>query len=486
MLNGRGLYREGKTLVMDPEKGKDPMEYVEGLLRMKAKYDVVIKTSFHGDRNFVNALHQSFEHFVNLNSRSPEYISLYVDDKLRRGLKGASEEEIESVLDRVMTLFRFLQEKDVFEKYYKQHLAKRLLAGRTTSDDAEKSFILKLKTECGYQFTSKIEGMFNDMRTSRDTMTAFRAHLEERAKSGAGRGVAPMDHEGNSVEGMVGSSGNTLGGAGSSFSSRGSLMAVDSEMGRGASGVLGGIDLSVQVLTTGSWPTPGGTAVPQCTLPPQLAAACERYTNFYLSTHNGRRLSWLTSMGTADLRATFGDTKRELQVSTYQMCILLLFNNADKISYRDIAAATNIPADDLKRSLQSLACVKGRNVLRKEPMSKEVNDDDDFVFNDRFTSKLLKVKIGTVSAQRESEPEKRETRQRIEDDRKPQIEAAIVRIMKARRQLDHNSMVQEVTKQLSSRFVPNPVDIKKHIENLIEREFIERDRNDRKLYIYLA
>jgi len=56
-------------------------------------------------------------------------------------------------------------------------------------------------------------------------------------------------------------------------------------------------------------------------------------------------------------------------------------------------------------------------------MSKEVNDDDVFLFNDRFTSKLLKVKIGTVSAQRESEPEKRETRQRIEDDRKPQIEA---------------------------------------------------------------
>jgi len=173
-------------------------------------------------------------------------------------------------------------------------------------------------------------------------------------------------------------------------------------------------------------------------------------------------------------------------VSTYQMCILLLFNDADTMSYKDIALATTIPADDLKRSLQSLACVKGRNVLRKEPMSKEVNDDDVFVFNDKFTSKLLKVKIGTVSAQRESEPEKHETRQRIEDDRKPQIEAAIVRIMKARRQLDHNGVVQEVTKQLSSRFSPNPTDIKKHLENLIEREFIERDRNDRKLYIYLA
>ena len=218
-----------------------------------------------------------------------------------------------------------------------------------------------------------------------------------------------------------------------------------------------------------------------------LQPACEAFKNFYLASHSGRRLYWLTSMGSADLRATFADgVKRELSVSTYAMCVLLLFNDQDEIGYKDIATATAIPAVDLKRTLQSLACVKGRNVLRKEPMSRDVNDDDVFAFNDKFTSKLLKVKIGTVSAQKESEPEKMQTRRRIDDDRKPQIEAAIVRIMKARRRLDHNSVVQEVTKQLSSRFIPDLADIKKHLENLIEREFIERDRNDRRLYIYMA
>lgn len=74
----------------------------------------------------------------------------------------------------------------------------------------------------------------------------------------------------------------------------------------------------------------------------------------------------------------------------------------------------------------------------------------------------------------------------VEEDRKPQIEAAIVRIMKARRTLDHHSIVTEVTRQLSSRFMPNPTVIKKRIESLIEREFIERDEKDRKLYRYLA
>ena len=57
--------------------------------------------------------------------------------------------------------------------------------------------------------------------------------------------------------------------------------------------------------------------------------------------------------------------------------------------------------------------VQGRNVLRKEPMSKEVEDGDAFLFNEGFTSKFFKVKIGTVSAQRESEPEKQETRLKV-------------------------------------------------------------------------
>ncbi len=38
----------------------------------------------------------------------------------------------------------------------------------------------------------------------------------------------------------------------------------------------------------------------------------------------------------------------------------------------------------------------------------------------------------------------------------------------------------------SGRFIPAPTVIKKRIESLIEREFLERDPNDRKLYRYLA
>ncbi|KAJ0818018.1 putative cullin protein, neddylation [Helianthus annuus] len=418
----------GKQLVTDPERVKDPVEFVQRLLDEKAKHDKIVNLAFNSDKTFQNALNSSFEYFINLNVRSPEFISLFVDDKLRRGLKGASEEDVEIILDKVMVLFRYLQEKDVFEKYYKQHLAKRLLSGRSVSEDAERSLILKLKTECGYQFTSKLEGMFTDMKTSHDTMQGFYEAM--------GRALA------------------------------------------------NGPILSVQVLTTGSWPT---QSIPACNLPHEILTVCERFKTYYLGTHNGRRLTWQTNMGSADIKATFsGGKKHELNVSTYQMCVLMLFNNVDQLSYKEIEQAVEIPTVELKRCLQSLACAKGKNVLRKEPMSKDVSENDSFFFNDSFSSKLYKVKIGTVVAQKESEPEKQETRHRVEEDRKPQIEAAIVRIMKARRVLDHNNIVAEVTKQLQSRFLANPIVIKKRIESLIEREFLERDREDRKLYRYLA
>jgi cullin 3 len=53
-----------------------------------------------------SAAAQAFEHFINLNQRSPEYISLFIDDKLRKGLKGLNDTDVETVLDKVMSLFR--------------------------------------------------------------------------------------------------------------------------------------------------------------------------------------------------------------------------------------------------------------------------------------------------------------------------------------------------------------------------------------------
>lgn len=426
LMSGHVKGRGQQLVAEEPGAARDPVEFVKGLLALRDKYQSIIQGAFSGDKTFFNALNSTFEYFINLNQRSPEYISLFVDEQMRKGMRGTSEDEVEAMLDKVVMLFRYLQEKDVFEKYYKQHLAKRLLGGRSISDDVERSMIQKLKQECGYQFTSKLEGMFMDMKVSADTQDKFRA------ANGSSK--------------------------------------VES------------IDLSVQVLTTGFWPTQvsGG-----CNLPAPVARCCEVFREHYLKQHSGRRLQWQTSMGNADLKAQFGASRHEINVSTYMMCVLLLFNDNDRLSYADIARDTAIAPAELKRTLQSLACGKFK-LLLKEPKGREVDESDAFSFNASFSSKQLRFKVGTVSAQRETEAEKHETRQKVDEDRKPQIEAAIVRIMKSRKEMEHNALIADVTAQLTARFMPHPNVIKKRIESLIEREFLERDKNNWRMYKYLA
>lgn len=91
-----------------------------------------------------------------------------------------------------------------------------------------------------------------------------------------------------------------------------------------------------------------------------------------------------------------------------------------------------------------------------------------------------------MTATKETEAEKAETRIKVDEDRKPHVEAAIVRTMKSRKVLEHNLLVAEVTSQLRSRFLADPTMVKKRIESLIEREFLEREKTDWRTYRYLA
>jgi cullin 3 len=140
---------------------------------------------------------------------------------------------------------------------------------------------------------------------------------------------------------------------------------------------------------------------------------------------------------------------------------------AHTVSLQDIKEASGIEDNDLKRHLQSLACAKYK-VLKKHPPGRDVSAEDSFSFSTGFSSNLQKIKISTISARVENAEERKETQDRVDEERRHQTEACIVRIMKDRKHLGHNELVNEVTRQLASRFKPDPLNIKKRIEGLIE------------------
>lgn len=82
------------------------------------------------------------------------------------------------MLNKTIALFRFLTEKDVFEKYSNSHLAKRLVQGRSVSDDAERGMLAKFKVEAGAAFTKAAEGMMKDVKISEEMIPAFKRYQE--------------------------------------------------------------------------------------------------------------------------------------------------------------------------------------------------------------------------------------------------------------------------------------------------------------------
>lgn len=425
--------KQGKLLVANPEKDKS---MVSELLTFKEQMDKVVNDCFMSQERFINSLKEAFEHFINQRPNKPaELIAKYIDARLRSGNKEATEEELEKMLDRILVLFRFIHGKDVFEAFYKKDLAKRLLVNKSASVDAEKSMLTKLKQECGAAFTGKLEGMFKDIEVSKDIMLNFRTYL-------ANAKIAPS------------------------------------------------LDIYVNVLTMGFWPTyqPIKITIPQFMLKHQ-----DFFEKFYTQKHSGRKLQWQPNLDqctlVADYRASQGDnsnddrrSRHELQVSLFQAIVLLLFNSKDELTYKEILEATSIESLELKRTLQSLACGKTR-VIIKDPKGKDVTEDDKFLYNSKFQYHLFKVKINQVQL-KETQEEQAMTQEKVFQDRQYQIDAAIVRVMKTRKKLSHQLLLNEVFDLL--RFSVRAQDMKARIESLIERDFLKREPDNVNIYNYVA
>ena len=466
------LAREtGERLVEAEGADQNPVDFVRDLLELQDKYDRVVREAFLEDKLFHKSLKDAFEFFINKNQRCAQYLSLYLDDLMKNRVKAlAEEQELGTRVDRVIVLFRYLHDKDVFESFYKSHLAKRLLSGRSVSEDAESVVIKKLKTECGYLFTSKLEGMFKDIRLSKETMDKF--------NSARPRGVAGAAAAGAGARAAAA----TASSSSSSSSAAAAAAAATTAEGRSAPPAP---ELGVTVLTAGFWPT---ESAKPCNLPADVTPICENFATFYLGCHSGRRLTYQTNLGSADLRAAFASGRtHEFNVSTYQMCALMLFAppHVQQLSFSEIAQATAVPEQELKRHLISLVAPKFK-ILNKEPKGKTLEPDSVFTVNNEYTSKAYRVKVPLVSSRENLDGRAPSVPEQVEEDRRHLIEAAIVRIMKARKTLEHNLLIAEVHKQMSVRFQPSPQQIKKRIESLIEREYLERSAQDRKMLSYLA
>jgi cullin 1 len=349
----------------DAEK-LEPKTYVDALLEVHTQYQGLVKRAFNDEPEFTRSLDNACREFVNRNevcksgsNKSPELLAKYADVLLKKGGAGAEEAELEATLTQIMTVFSYIEDKDVFQKFYSRMLAKRLVQSGSTSDDAETSMISKLKEKCGFEYTNKLQRMFQDMQISKDLNTGFKEHAES----------------------------------------------LDSKV----------LDSQYSILGTGFWPLnpPNTTFDP----PIEITTDTERFQRFYKNKHEGRKLTWLWQLCKGEVRTGYvknTKTPYTFQVSLYQMAILLLFNEKDKNTYDEIATATQLNAESLDPSLVILCKAK---VLIMSGDGDKPGPGKTFALNYDFKAKKLRVNLN-VGMKSEQKQEEAETNKTIEEDRK--------------------------------------------------------------------
>ncbi|XP_028933463.1 cullin-2 isoform X1 [Ornithorhynchus anatinus] len=457
------IHDEGLRATSNLSQENMPTQFVESVLEVHSKFVQLINTVLNGDQHFMSALDKALTSVVNYREpksicKAPELLAKYCDNLLKKSAKGMTENEVEDKLTSFITVFKYIDDKDVFQKFYARMLAKRLIHGLSMSMDSEEAMINKLKQACGYEFTSKLHRMYTDMSVSADLNNKFNNFIKNQDTT------------------------------------------IDL-----------GISFQIYVLQAGAWPltqAPSSTfAIPQeleksvqmspvrqvgSVLQPRTPTAfgkkllvyvyMEQFELFYSQHFSGRKLTWLHYLCTGEVKMNYLCKPYVAMVTTYQMAVLLAFNNSETISYKELQDSTQMNEKELTKTIKSLLDVK---MINHDSEKEDIDAESTFSLNMNFSSKRTKFKI-TTSMQKDTPQEMEQTRSAVDEDRKMYLQAAIVRIMKARKVLRHNALIQEVISQSRARFNPSISMIKKCIEVLIDKQYIERSQASADEYSYVA
>ncbi|CAH0491026.1 unnamed protein product [Peronospora farinosa] len=436
------------------EATKNPEGYIEALVQVRNKYFNLIKDAFNFHPLMRTALDQACRTFANSHPRLPELLAKYTHylmshEKKHGGSRALPspgsprptlimDDMLEQKIENVSVVFCLIDDKDIFKKYYSKFLAKRLIKGTSASNDMEILLILKLRDICGCDFVSKLQKMLKDKMLSKELMESFTAWLEEK------------DIELRSEDASH-------------------AIAIDFHH---------TVTYHCDVLTAGAWPISIAAAEHKVFLPPAVEAHTSLFTRFYTGRSTGRKLLWVHNLSYGMIQSHCFEKRYEFLLSFYQMLILMQFNTAKEITRSNIVRLTNIPEQDCTHHMASL-------IKSKLLISDGAAENPTYTINFGFTSRKLRHSA-VPNTPVESPKALKVTIRDVKEDRKMSLQAAIVRVLKTRRDIYQAQLVHEVSEMLVNQFVPTATAIKQNVEILIQKEYLRRHGDDHARFLYVA
>eukprot|EP00981_Chlorochromonas_danica_P008980 scaffold2390_cov167-Ochromonas_danica.AAC.4 len=461
ILFQKRIFEEGKRIVEEylnnlPTAStlkSDTQTYlvISSLLKLYTSSCDIVEAHFAKHTLFGKAIHGAFSDLLNhddlfiLSDSAAELLANYCNHLLRSTTSTCQMsvvQDIESELEHTIALVEDLKEKDLFAEVSRHLLASRTLFSSTNkSYELDILFVNKLKVHFGARFTAKMERMINDITVNKEQEYVFQQfYLEKKA--------------------------------------------MNKDL----------FEFSAQVLTLGHWPV--FSSLSEASLPANMIAALDIFKGYYNQRlySSRRRLTWIHSLGRVEMLAVMGSSSYELHLNTLQAAILLLFNSLpsrEDLSFSFLQHTLQLPADVIVRLLKSLSLEKCRILIRTSSdqddseASHPISSTDRFRPNQSFTSSTPTLRIPMCSLGDMTTMSVVNSSPNLEQDRLFAIEAAIVRVMKVRRQLSHQLLVTEVLNHLTL-FKPDSRALKQRIEALIERNYLERDADQPQSYLYVA
>jgi cullin 1 len=363
-----------------------------------------------------------------------EIMARFCDGILRQTYKDIveSREKEYEIFEEISIYLSYESEKDIFCEVYKHLLIKRLLMGNYDID-SEKYILSKIKGKYGYSLMRHSEMMINDFEISKDINRDFTGSI--------------------SFEIELGESKKNF-----------------------ACAVISSNNLSISAISA-----------KELVLHPDLQRPIDLFQTYYATKFHSRKLMWSYNhfYGTAEL--AFPKGKKEFTMSAYQINALKYIDDLGKITIRDLLEITKMDINIFKTHISPLYTNNNIKILEIEPDASTGEKQEDLAnvkINENFIHKMRKINLLAFVGRNIIAP-KDNVDEKLDTERKFRIEACIVRIMKSRKIFSHPELLNLVIVQLSSYFVPNIKQIKIVIDNLIEREYLQRSANDANMLEYL-
>ncbi|CAG2053896.1 unnamed protein product [Timema podura] len=443
---------------------QDSEKYVERLLELFHQFSLLVKQAFNDDPRFLTARDKAYKHVVNdtqvfrlelpskqmaglksqPESKCPELLANYCDMLLRKTplSKKLTSDEIESKLRDVLLVLKYVQNKDVFMRYHKAHLTRRLILDTSADSEKEENMVELREVGMPADYVNKLARMFQDIKVSEDLNQQFKEQYR---------------------------------------STRGSI--ADS--------------INIKILNAGAWAR--GSERVTVSLPLELEDYIPEVEDFYKKKHSGRKLQWYHHMSNGTITFSNAIGRFDVDVTTFQMAVLFAWNQRplEKIPYENLRLATELPDPELRRTLWSLVAfpkLKRQVLLYSSEVQspKDFNENTSFWVNQEFAlvknGKLQKRgKINLVGRlQLSTERSKEEDNESIVQLRILRVQEAIIKILKMRKRITNAQLQTELVDILKNMFLPSKKMIKEQIEWLIEHKYMKRDEDDINTFIYMA